>query len=303
MARSADCGENGAQLLRSKLASQRPEADETASAALSSERIPTTNFLNRIKCTFLRFVRYGLLAAIFLLNACSTAGDAEPAIDLKPTLLPLKFTITPSGVVVTGDRTIVTPLGLISIGAKINLPSKDDDAIRVIIRDRDREGIGFDEIYDIKAGYGSFEAVTNGTTVIQVTAEREVIIDVTDAQIESIELRKVVLANFEDNAQGLSRLSERWDEHWQTLPIGYHAWSLTRWAYDDSTIDKWYGVGFVAFLMRLIIATLLAIIDFALVIAFFFGGIFYLFSETARNVCYGFLVIFIIVALWVASDL
>jgi hypothetical protein len=126
--------------------------------------------------------------------------------------------------------------------------------------------------------------------VIQITGEREVIIDVTDARIESIEFRKVSLATFEGNKQG----SSRWSKHWQTLPFGYHPWSLTRWAYDDSTMSKWYGAGFAIFLVRLIVATFLAIIDFLLVTAFFFAGLFYLFNETARNIYYGFLALLVL---------
>lgn len=250
--------------------------------------------LNRTReIVFSGLARYGFLVAIFLLNACGAAGEVGPAIGFKPYLLPVKLTVTQSGVDIAGDRNIVTPLGLVSIGARIKLPAKEGDSIRVIIRDQKRGGIGLDDIYDVKAGGGSFEAVTNGTTVIRVTSEREVVIDITDARIESIEFRKVSPAAFEGNGQD----SSRWSEHWQTLPFGYHSWLLARWAYDDSTIEKWYGAGFTIFLARLIVATLLAIIDFLLVMVFFFAGLFYLFGETARNVYYGFLAIFVLLML------
>jgi hypothetical protein len=53
-------------------------------------------------------------------------------------------------------------------------------------------------------------------------------------------------------------------------------------------MGKWYGAGFAIFLARLLVATLLAVIDSLLVAVFFFAGLFYLFSETARNIYYGF---------------
>lgn len=62
-------------------------------------------------------------------------------------------------------------------------------------------------------------------------------------------------------------------------------------------MGKWYGIGFAIFLARLIVAIFLAVIDSLLVAAFFFAGLFYLFSETARNIYYGLLVIAILLAL------
>lgn len=274
--------------------------DDTVSVTSRSPCVPrhiTAHPLTRVKFTiFSRFTQCGLLATIFLLISCSAAGNTEPQISVKPTLLPLKFIAGPTGFAIAGDRTIATPLALISIGAKVNLPAKDDGVIRIVIRDRKRAGIGLDDIYDIKSGDGDFEAVTNGTTVIQVNRERELTIDVTDAHIGSIEFRRVSPVAFEDT----SREPSRWSKHWQTLPFEYNSWTLTRWAYDDSTIGKWYGAGFAIFLIRLVAATLLAIFDFLLVAIFFVAGFFYLFSETARNIFYGFLSIFII---WVGIQL
>lgn len=115
-------------------------AGDTATVTSGSSCVPrrvAVHALNRIHGTaFSRFVRYGFLVVLFLLNACGAAGDIQPGISFKPTLLPVKFTAGPSGFVVTGDRTIVTQFGLFSIGAKFDLPTKDDDEIRVVIRDR-----------------------------------------------------------------------------------------------------------------------------------------------------------------------
>lgn len=62
-------------------------------------------------------------------------------------------------------------------------------------------------------------------------------------------------------------------------------------------MSKWYGAGFVIFLARLIVAILLAVIDFLLVTIFFFAGLFYMFNETVRNIYYGLLVIIILLML------
>lgn len=49
------------------------------------------NTINTPRSVVLRFARYGFLVVIFLLNACSVAGNAQSAISFKPTLLPVKF--------------------------------------------------------------------------------------------------------------------------------------------------------------------------------------------------------------------
>jgi hypothetical protein len=236
---------------------------------------------------------------IFLMSAaCSAANDAGPSVSYKPLLLPVKLNATASGFVITGDRTLVTPLGLVSIGANVRLPTKDERTIRVAIRDRKRGGVGFDDIYDVEAGYGNFEAITNGTTRIQVSSDRQVLIDVTDARVESIEFRKVTPATLKesDDENFLSQWwSRHWNRHWETLPFGYHPWILTRFMYEDSTIGKWYGIGFAYFLVRLIVAVILAIIEFFIFAALFLAAIFYLlFGETGRNVCYGILSLFLL---------
>jgi hypothetical protein len=73
-----------------------------------------------------------------LLNACGATGDVQPGISFKSEFL--------------------------------------DDEIRVVIRDRKRGGIGLDDIYDVKTGGGKFEAVTNGKTVIQITAWAQTVV-------------------------------------------------------------------------------------------------------------------------------
>jgi len=63
-------------------------------------------------------------------------------------------------------------------------------------------------------------------------------------------------------------------------------------AYNDSTIGKWYGIGFVWFLLRLILTIVFFIIDAILSLGFLLGQIgFLLFGATGRNVIYGILVL------------
>lgn len=251
-----------------------------------------------VVCLTTSFVTCGLLVVIFLVSACATANDVGPSVSYKPPLLPVKLTATTSGFVITGDRTLVTHLGTVSIGANVRLPAKDEGTIRVVIRDRKRGSVGSDDIYNVEAGYGNFEAVTNGTTRIQVSSDRQVLIDVTDARVESIEFREVApaaLKESDDENFLLQWWSRHWSRHWETLPFGYHPWSLTRFMYDDSTIDKWYSIGFAYFLARLIVAVILAIIEFFIFAALFLAAIFYLFfGETGRNICYGLLSLFLL---------
>ncbi|MGH3566387.1 MAG: hypothetical protein ACRDRH_10195 [Pseudonocardia sp.] len=255
---------------------------------------PALRWSGTLISKFLRFARCGLLVGIFLLSACSIPEDVDPQVSFKPILLPVKFTLSPDGLVITGDGTLVTGFGLISIGAKVELPAKKEESIRVVIRDRNQLGIGLDDIYDVRTGDGSFEVVTNGTTRIQAKSEGEVIIDVTDAQIKSIEFLKVAPASLDEEGAATDSTSS-WSMHWQSLPFGYHPWDLTRFAYDDSTIDRWYGAGFALFLVRLALAALLAFIELFLAAVLFVAAFFYmLFGETGRNVFYGLLSLFVL---------
>ena len=61
-------------------------------------------------------------------------------------------------------------------------------------------------------------------------------------------------------------ISHRWHKGWDLS--FYHPFSFSRWAYDDSTIGKWYGVGFVWFFLRLALALVLGLVDIALSLVF-----------------------------------
>ena len=69
---------------------------------------------------------------------------------------------------------------------------------------------------------------------------------------------------------------------------GLNLGALVRWAYDDSTISKWYGLGFVWFLIRFALMLLLLIPDLLLTLVYLLaGGAFLFFGSTGQNVVYG----------------
>ncbi|MCK2242600.1 MULTISPECIES: hypothetical protein [unclassified Crossiella] len=232
-----------------------------------------------------RWLQFQLLLAPLLLIACGS----QPQVGFTPALLPVKFSISASGVSVSGDKTLVTPIGVFSIGAKYSLPDKDADSIYVVIRDRRTGDTGFDHTYQVRSGQGEFTAVVDGRTTVQVV-DRQVLIDVTEGKIESIELKGVekVAAVKEDNP--LVRFVNNWTAHWRESI--YAPFALFSWAYDDSTMGEWYGLGFVWFLLRLLFALLLLVPDLILTGVFAVAGVGYaLLGETARNIVYGLAVL------------
>lgn len=222
-----------------------------------------------------------LIVVLVGLTGCGSGGSAQGS--YKPTFLPFKISYSPgSGLVVSGDKSVVTPLGEFSIGAKYTLPKPPADAIRVVLRDR---SAGFDEIYDLGGHAGEFEATLDGTTKIQVH-DRTVRIDVTQAQVKSIEFKPAQVTAEEASPNLLNQGIDRWQRYWDD---GFYSpLALSRWAYDDSTMGKWYGLGFVWFLIRLLLALILGILDIVLVLICVFAACFYVFfGDTGRNIAYG----------------
>lgn len=226
-----------------------------------------------------------LLLSILGLITLSLAGcnsPANPYVEYKPPVLPVKLVIQQSGVSIEGEAEIVTPVGTFSIGAEYTL-KHEDDSILVIIRDKKRGTIGFDTIYRIHTGIDEFVAIVNGKTTIQIV-NRQILIDVTDGNIQSIEFRKA-----------LPSIPETPSSFWQPFPLGYHPFAFTTWAYDDSTISEWYGLGFLWFIIRLVLAFIMLLLD--LIVIFFLGiGVILhsIFGITVRNIYFGLLGLFII---------
>ncbi|HET9142006.1 hypothetical protein [Actinophytocola sp.] len=240
--------------------------------------------------------RRGIIAGIILLFALSPvaacggspdeSGAPEPGVAYKPVLLPVKFSVTPQGVSITGDTSIVTPIGEFSINARYTLPNRPPGSIFVIIRDHLRGRHGTDDIYQVRAGGDNFTAVVNGRTVIEIR-DGHVTIDVTDSVIESIQFRRVepVAGRAEQGALGAwwSGAVRKWNAGWKSS--FYKPFAMTRWAYDDSTIGEWYGLGFFWFMLRFTLTVLVAVVDVVLTAAFLLAQFAYLFwGPTGRNI-------------------
>jgi hypothetical protein len=241
-----------------------------------------------------RFWRRWLLCAVVGLGLLPAlvgcANTNEPRAEYKPPLLPVKLEITPSGVSVTGDATIVTFLGTFSVGAKYSMAPPGEDTVRVLVLNRNKGPTGFHDIFDVRTGGGRFVAVTNGKTVIQVM-DRMVQIDVTDGTVEEISF-KTIDGELPKSAD--EDAVSPWRAYWEWSP--YHPFGLSRWAYDDSAMSKWYGVGFVWFLVRLCVAILLGLVDLVLTLVFLVAGVFdVLVGETARNIAFG---VFALIGVW-----
>lgn len=221
----------------------------------------------------------------------------QPGLTYQPILLPVHFNVSASGISIGGNTSLVTPIGTFSIGASYMLPQQGD-SIYVILRDHKT---GFDHIYKVRSGGDAFTAVINGTTDISVT-NNQVLIDVTSGKVEEIYFKRARETISEQHTWSpkIWRASiARWDSGWRES--WYKPFSMSRWAYSDSTIGKWFGIGFAWFLIRLALAVVLALIDTGLTIGFLLGqGAFILFGPTGRDVIYGLLVLLAICAVGMA---
>jgi hypothetical protein len=222
-----------------------------------------------------------LLACIAALSACDAPTDSS--VSYRPIFLPVRLSVSESGVAVSGDRSLVTPVGTFSIGAQYSLARLPSDRVYIIIRN---QKTGFDRIYSISGSRDKFSAVVNGTTSISVTRDR-VVIDVTAGQIREIRFKREVAAQ----SARRSYYGARWDEGWRSSP--YKPFAPTRWMYDDSSISRWHGVGFSWFMVRLILAIPLALVDSMLSLSFLAAQAALVFlGRTARNVAWGLSLLF-----------
>lgn len=224
-----------------------------------------------------------LLCLVMVAGSAACGGDATVEGKFKPKFLPIQFSwdsSNPNRIGISGELSRVTPIGIFSIGAKYTVPRADADSLLVVMRDRS-EPPGFDHIYKVASGGGEFEAVVDGKTTIRIV-NRQVLIDVTDSRVQKIEFRQAEASITESS----SSIGEQWASYSTTS--FYSPFGLTRWAYDDSTIDRWYGLGFVWFLVRLALAIVLMFVDIVLTFVFLVAGAAYLlFGTTGRNVVYG----------------
>lgn len=249
-------------------------------------------------------LKQGLLAAVlvviltFLNTACG--GSVRPGLNYQPVFLPVHLSVSSSGVAIGGDTSLVTPIGTFSIGASYLLP-RQNDGIYVILRNRKT---GYDHIFDVRTGGDHLTAVINGRSIISVSGG-QVLIDVTSGRIKKITFRQVRTAISEQSDPGIwHAVTGRWDTGWRQS--WYKPFAMSRWAYSDSTIGEWFGVGFIWFLLRLLLAVVLGFIDLVLTIGFLLGQIaFLVFGPTGRDVVYGLIVLLflgIVTAAWFGRD-
>jgi hypothetical protein len=232
--------------------------------------------------------RWGSLLAgfAFLAGVAGCGAGAGGDVGYKPPLVPVKFSVDSQGKPsVSGSKELVTPVGTFSIGAKYSLDSIRSDAVRVVIQNKKIGDTGSRYIYDVTTGDGEFTAVVNGKTTIQVS-DRRVLIDVTEGTIESIQLKGIEPVADGTDGNWLAESGDRWENYWDTT--FYSPMALSRWAYDDDTIDKWFGVGFLWFLLRLVFALVLGIADLVLLTACFLAAVAAMvFGDLGRNIVYG----------------
>lgn len=241
-----------------------------------------------------------LLAAVvgvllLVLCAACASGDGGSVSWSPDGLLPVKLTLGVNGYEISGSATLATDMGQFSLGAHYDLAPPTASQIYVILEDRKT---GFDHIFAVDTGGAEFTAVLNGTTVVTV-ANDEVTIDVTSGTIKQISFKHVTSQvavatpqSFPGNVwHGVwSRWDKGWSESW------YKPYSLTRWAYSDSTISKWYGAGFAWFLLRLIFACLMVVVDTVLSMGFVVGQLFFMvFGPTGRDVVYGLMILCVVI--------
>ncbi len=95
-----------------------------------------------------------------------------------------------------------------------------------------------------------------------------------------------------------STIGDFWS-FWTPFRVTYRPFALATWAYDDSTIDQWYGLGFLWFLGRLVLAIVLLPVDLILIVILGIGAALQrLLGETARNIYFGLLALFVLLMLW-----
>ncbi|WP_141703867.1 hypothetical protein [Planobispora rosea] len=242
-----------------------------------------------------------ILLAILIL-ATTGCSSTEVKTTYHPMFVPVKFEWSPSGIKVSGESSIVTPIGVFSIGAEYALPEKAENAVYVIIRDAkgspdNPDSLGFDHIYLLKGGSGQLTAVVNGTSSIQVV-DGQVLIDVTAGDVQTVEFKEAQVTTRERTAGPL----DKWHAYWKSS--FYTPFALSRWAYDDSTISSWFGLGFLWFLIRLVVALILGLVDLVLTVACVVAAIaFVLFGTTGQNIVYGLEALLVLLVAFAGTNL
>ncbi|MFC5921915.1 hypothetical protein [Micromonospora vulcania] len=232
---------------------------------------------------------------VLALTGCDP--ETEGKVRYKPVLLPVSLTVGPDGVAIEGETSFITPIGEFSIGAEYSLPPRDGSTIYVLLRDRKKGKTGFDQVFKVQTGRDQLTVVVNGTTTIQVK-DGQVLIDVTGGAVKKVQFKRVDQATVKEGGDSFwVKAGAKWSQGWESS--FYKPFVLTRWAYDDSTIDKWCGLGFIWFLMRLALTLVLLLVDLVLSSIFLIAQIAYMFFEaTGRNVVWGVAILVVVVG-WI----
>ncbi|MEU7677044.1 hypothetical protein AB0C42_19795 [Micromonospora taraxaci] len=227
-----------------------------------------------------------MLLVLLVLALAGCDPEAEGKVRYKPVLLPVALTLGPDGVAVEGETSFITPIGEFSIGAEYSLPPRDGSTIYVLLRDRKKGKTGFDKVFKVQTGRDQLTVVVNGTTTIQVK-DGQVLIDITGGAVKKVQFKRVDQATVKEGGDSFwVKAGAKWSQGWESSL--YKPFVLTRWAYDDSTIGKWYGVGFIWFLLRLTLTLVLLLVDLVLSSIFLVAQIaFLVFGATGRNVVWG----------------
>jgi hypothetical protein len=215
---------------------------------------------------------FAILVILIALICSACRGSVSPDLSYKaPAFLPFHISIGKQGgnPTISGNVSWISELGTFSIGGQYELPPPEPGYIRVVIRDRQT---GFDRVYQVRTNGDQFAAVVNGTTTISVSQD-QVLIDVTKGNIQEIEFKRVS-SQIGEGTPGIGwwhTVTSRWDEGWTRS--WYKPFMLSSWAYDDSTVTKWYGIGFIWFFLRFVFACVLGMLDLLFTILFFFGQV------------------------------
>lgn len=246
------------------------------------------------------FLRAVAAVALVMMVGVSGCAASEVKASYRPALLPVKLEWGNGDMNITGETSIVTPVGVFSVGLEhAVVAKKKEDALYVVFRNRDARlpgapVAGVDHVYEVLSSGGRFVAVVNGTATIEIS-DQEVLIDVTDGALKVVEF-KGAQAVVQEQQNGLVL---RWQQFWDNC--FYSPMTLSRWAYDDTTIDAWYGLGFLWFLIRLSFALVLGVVDLILTFGCFLAAVAFLVAgPTGRNIVYG---IEALIVLFVGSQL
>lgn len=122
---------------------------------------------------------------LFLLSILwTTAGCSGvfPHASYRSPILPICFTISPEDITISGESSLVTPIGTFSLGASYRVADVGDNDLVLILRNRSTRE---EHVYRIREGRNA-QIVVDGHLIVEVS-RNEVVVDITEA--EQVEVR------------------------------------------------------------------------------------------------------------------